>query len=64
MMLFLRRARDQAVVIRKHAPARNYMESILRRTILSIDQKLAQLKYLLAKSDLPKSLPTRMRPAI
>ncbi|WP_428527223.1 hypothetical protein [Roseibium sp.] len=64
MMLFLRRARDRAVVIRENAPAGSYLESVLHRTILGIDQELTQLKYLLAKSDLPKSSPTRMRPAI
>ncbi len=64
MMLFLRRARDRAVVIRENAPAGSYLESVLHRTILGIDQELAQLKYLLAKSDQPKPSPARMRPAI
>ncbi|WP_395174621.1 hypothetical protein [Roseibium alexandrii] len=64
MMLFLRRARDRAVVIRENAPAGSYLESVLHRTILGIDQELAQLKYLLTRSDLPKPSPTRMRPAI
>jgi hypothetical protein len=64
MMLFLRRARDRAVVIRENAPAGSYLESVLHRTILGIDQELAQLRYLLTRSDLPKPSPTRMRPAI
>jgi hypothetical protein len=64
MMLFLRRSRDRALTIRENSPAGSYLESVLNRTISGIDQELSQLNYLLAKRDLPKQRPAKMRPAL
>jgi len=68
MMLYLRKARDRAILIRDRSPAGSYLESVLSRTIDGIALELSQLDYLLAlkpadeaKSGQPAR---RMRPAI
>lgn len=64
VLLFLNKARTQAGRIRDNAPAGSYMEKMLTRTIGGIDRDMAELKYLLAKRDLPTPGQPAIRPAI
>ncbi|MBN9669569.1 hypothetical protein [Roseibium aggregatum] len=68
MMLYLRKARDRAILIRERSPAGSYLESVLSRTIDGIALELSHLEYLLALKPASEAASTktarRMRPTI
>lgn len=68
LLRFLSSALRKAETVRENAPAGSYLDTVLTKTILGLDQEITQLRYLLAHPDDPtkvtKTKQTRMRPAI
>ncbi|MEP4769532.1 MAG: hypothetical protein ABJY83_16635 [Roseibium sp.] len=68
LLRFLNSARKKAETVRENAPAGSYLDTVLSKTILGLDQEISQLRYLLAHPEdavrATKTQPTRMRPAI